>query len=112
MGNTSSTNDAFDKAFNPERNGLKASVDKTNADVAASVAKTNADVAASVAKTTNDINQSNANIKQKIDQGIINEKFTVDSLPHILLSELLLEDADGLSTQKAFEIINETKTKN
>ena len=52
------------------------------------------------------------NIKQKIDQDVIDEKFTNGSLPHILLSELLKEDPDGLSTQKAFEIINETKSKN
>lgn len=52
------------------------------------------------------------NIKQKIDQDVIDEKFTNGSLPHILLSELLKEDPDGLSTQKAFEIINETKFKN
>lgn len=51
------------------------------------------------------------NIKQKIDQDVIDEKFTNGSLPHILLSELLKEDPDGLSTQKAFEIINETKSK-
>ena len=52
------------------------------------------------------------NIKQKIDQDVIDEKFTNGSLPYILLSELLKEDPDGLSTQKAFEIINETKSKN
>ena len=45
-------------------------------------------------------------------KNVINEKFTNGSLPYILLSELLKEDPDGLSTQKAFEIINETKSKN
>jgi hypothetical protein len=30
-------------------------------------------------------------------------------LPHILLTELLNEDPDGLSTQKAFEAIKKNK---
>jgi hypothetical protein len=35
----------------------------------------------------------------------IDAEFVNGSLPHILLSELLMEDPDGLSTQKAFEAI-------
>ncbi|WP_395803965.1 exonuclease SbcCD subunit D [Daejeonella sp.] len=44
-------------------------------------------------------------IKRKIDIHAINNEFVAGSLPHILLTELLNEDPDGLSTQKAFEAI-------
>lgn len=44
-------------------------------------------------------------IKRKIDMGAINAAYANGTLPHILLSELLIDDADGLSTQKAFEAI-------
>lgn len=49
--------------------------------------------------------EGNKFIKRKIDLGAIDTEFVNGSLPHILLSELLMEDPDGLSTQKAFEAI-------
>jgi hypothetical protein len=53
--------------------------------------------------------ESNKFIKRKIDIGAINDGFVNDSLPHILLTELLNEDPDGLSTQIAFEAIEKNK---
>lgn len=49
--------------------------------------------------------EENKYIKRRIDLDAINSEFVEGSLPHILLSELLLEDPDGMSTQKAFEAI-------
>lgn len=49
--------------------------------------------------------EGNKFIKRKIDMGAIDAEFANGSLPHILLSELLMEDPNGLSTQKAFEAI-------
>jgi exonuclease SbcD len=49
--------------------------------------------------------EGNKFIKRKIDLVAIDAEFVNGSLPHILLSELLMEDPDGLSTQKAFEAI-------
>jgi DNA repair exonuclease SbcCD nuclease subunit len=48
-------------------------------------------------------------IKRKIDISAINNEFPTGSLPHILLSELLSEDPEGMSTQKAFEAIVKNK---
>ena len=53
--------------------------------------------------------EGNKFIKRKIDIGAINDGFVNDSLPHILLTELLNEDPDGLSTQIAFEAIEKNK---
>ncbi len=53
--------------------------------------------------------EHNIFIKHKIDQMAINKEFSLGSLPHILLTELLMEDPDGLSTQKAFEAVLKNK---
>jgi DNA repair exonuclease SbcCD nuclease subunit len=53
--------------------------------------------------------EGNKFIKRKIDIEAINNEFVIDSLPHILLSELLKEDPEGMSTQKAFEAIIKNK---
>jgi exonuclease SbcD len=49
--------------------------------------------------------EENRFIKRKIDINAINNEFPAGSLPHILLTELLNEDPDGLSTQKAFQAV-------
>ena len=73
MGNTSSTNDAIDKALNPDRNGLTQSVKKTNQDFANSVSKTGEDMektnlafAKSVADTQKKIDEQNKYIGDKL----------------------------------------------
>ena len=53
--------------------------------------------------------ENNIFIKRKIDQNAINNKFSAGSLPHTLLTELLNEDPDGMSTQKAFEAVLKNK---
>ena len=53
--------------------------------------------------------EHNTFIKHRIDQAAINKAFTSGSLPHTLLTELLIEDPDGLSTQKAFEAVLKNK---
>ena len=53
--------------------------------------------------------EGNKFIKRKIDIAAINNEFANGSLLHILLTELLNEDPDGLSTQKAFEAIKKNK---
>ena len=50
-------------------------------------------------------------IKRRIDMAAIDAEFANGSLPHILLSELLNEDPEGFSTQKAFEAIVKNKQK-
>lgn len=48
------------------------------------------------------------NVSRKIDAALINQKYPNASLPHLLLSELLQEDPEGLALQKAFEILQQT----
>ena len=48
------------------------------------------------------------NVSKKIDFALINQKYPNASLPHLLLSELLEEDPEGLALQKAFEILEQT----
>ena len=53
--------------------------------------------------------ECNKFINQRIDQTVINKKFSDNSLPHILLSELLQDEPEGLSAQKALEAILNNK---
>ena len=53
--------------------------------------------------------ECNKFINQRIDQTVINKKFSANSLPHILLSELLQDEPEGLSAQKALEAILNNK---
>ena len=53
--------------------------------------------------------EHNKFIKRKIDQNAINNYFSAGSLPHMLLTELLNEDPNGLSTQKALEAVLKNK---
>ena len=48
------------------------------------------------------------NVSRKIDAALINQRYPNASLPHLLLSELLQEDPEGLALQKAFEILQQT----
>jgi len=51
------------------------------------------------------------NVSRKIDAALINEHYPNASLPHILLSELLQEDPEGLALQKAFDMLQLLKPK-
>jgi DNA repair exonuclease SbcCD nuclease subunit len=48
------------------------------------------------------------NVTRKIDAALINQHYPNASLPHVLLSELLQEDPEGLALQKAFEILQQS----
>jgi DNA repair exonuclease SbcCD nuclease subunit len=47
----------------------------------------------------------------KIDTALINQKYPNNSLPHILLSELVAENPEGLAVQKAYEILEQLSIK-
>ena len=65
MGNTSSTNDAIDKALNPDRNGLTQSVKKTNQDFANSVSKTGEDMEKTNREFAKSVADTQKNIRPK-----------------------------------------------
>lgn len=47
------------------------------------------------------------NVSRKIDAAMINDQYPNASLPHVLLSELLQEDPEGMALQKAYEILEQ-----